>query len=175
MSESPIINIDKIDQLNYYKAICLFAAGYSKKEILSTLKISERTLQHWFQKQPFRDTLNDAIGIVFRGVLSKAVTFASEGIDILIDISRDESTPTKYRIQAIQTIFDILLKSGANYTLEDKLQRETQAKVDRIASYTQLQDAVSMVISDEDDREEKVKSVWGKLFPSEEYPENLLA
>lgn len=159
----------------------MFASGYSKKEILTNLQISERTLQHWFQKQPFRDTLNQAIGIVFRGVLSKAVSFASEGIDILIDISRDKDTPTKYRIQAIQTIFDILLKSGANYALEDSAVRENQNKIDRISSYVQLKETIDMtnendnysLTPQEETKEDRTKIIWAKLFPDEEFPNDL--
>ncbi len=160
----------------------MFASGYTKKEILSSLKISDRTLQHWFQKDTFRDTLSQAIGIVFRGVLSKAATFSSEALDILIDISRDKDTPTKYRIQAIQLIFDILLKSGASNTLEDNTVRENQNKVDRIASYVQLREVIDMANQDsdnfslmpsEDEKADRAKIVWAKLFPDEEFPDDL--
>lgn len=161
----------------------MFASGYTKKEILSSLKISDRTLQHWFQKDNFRDTLNQAIGIVFRGVLSKAVSFASEGLEILIDISRDESAPTKYRIQAIQTIFDILLKSGASNVFEDKTVRENQNKVDKIASYVQLREVIDManqndennfsLTPSEDTKEDRAKIIWAKLFPDEQFPDDI--
>lgn len=158
----------------------MFAAGYSKKEIVTQLKISDRTLQHWFQKEKFRDTLNQAIGIVFKGVLSKAVTFASEGIDILIDISRDRDTPSKYRIQAIQTIFNILHTAEAQHVIEDQKQRDNQNKVDAISSYIQLKEAVDMtnettdivIYPEIDVKQEKAREVWIKLFPDEKFPDD---
>lgn len=159
----------------------MFAAGYSKKEIIKQLNISDRTLQHWFQKEKFRDTLNQAIGIVFKGVLSKAVSFAGEAIDILIDISRDPDTPSKYRIQAIQTIFNILHTADAQHVIEDKKQRDYQNKVDAITSYIQLKETVDMsnedndivIYHETDSKQEKAKEIWVKLFPDEKFPDNL--
>ena len=174
-----MININKVNQLPYYQAICMFAAGYSKKEILTALKISERTLQHYFHKETFRDTLNQAIGLVFKSVLSKAVTFAGEGIDILIEISRDKDTPSRYRIQAIQTIFDILHTSEAQYVIEDKTQRDRQNKIDAISSYIELRETIDVAAEDNEiypveyTKEEKAKQIWVKLFPDEKFPDNL--
>ena len=160
----------------------MFAAGYTKKEIITQLKISDRTLQHWFQKEKFRDTLNQAIGIVFKGVLSKAVSFAGEGIQILIDISRAPDTPSKYRIQAIQTIFNILHSADAQYVIEDKKQRDNQNKIDAITSYIQLKETVDIaavenndcvIYPQEDSKQEKAKEIWVKLFPDEKFPDYL--
>ena len=114
--------------------------------------------------------------------MSKAVSFAGEGIQILIDISRDPDTPSKYRIQAIQTIFNILHSADAQYVIEDKKQRDNQNKIDAITSYIQLKETVDIaavenndcvIYPQEDSKQEKAKEIWVKLFPDEKFPDYL--
>lgn len=170
------ISLYRLDQLNYYKAICLYAGGYSKKEIIERLKISDRTLQHWFQKDEFKSCLNNAIAIVFKSIIAKSISYANENIDILQAIARDSDTPSKYRISAIRTIFDIIFQSESHLLkFENPAQKQLDEKIDLIGSYIKLQDVISVrdINAVETSSELKSQMVWREFFPDADIPKEL--
>ena len=169
------IKVYKMTDLSRYKAICLFAAGYDRLEIEKRLGISQRQLQKYFADVDFNYALNQALSITFKSALAQAVSFTGDAITILQGIASSEDTPSKYRIQAVQTIFEVIFRSGVHETqLQSESQHNLDEKINLISTYSKLQDVVAISdLSDDEASGEKARKIWNEFFPQATIPKEL--
>jgi uncharacterized protein (UPF0147 family) len=163
---------NKLQSLNYNRAICLLASGHDIKEISKYLGVSVRTIQRWYQQSDFKVNMKRAVELTLTAALANASCYANRAIDLLKDMAEDVNCPYKYRLQAIRLIFqfsnraipdDSDINPATDYM--EKLRTFAQAK-DLLAVSRQFELPVLTPTKAVENVE-----VWEQIFPEEPYPD----
>ena len=167
---------NKLQSLNYNRAICLIASGHDFKEVSKFLGVSVRTLQRWYSQEEFKVNLKYAVGMTLTAALANASCYANRAIDLLKDMAEDLNCPYKYRLQAIRLIFQF---SSREIPQDDNIpQTPHQEYLEKLRMFAQAKDllAVSRQYQLPDLSQTKAVEnieIWQKIFPDEPYPDEV--
>ncbi|MBD2608377.1 hypothetical protein H6G81_28625 [Scytonema hofmannii FACHB-248] len=166
-----------VNSLRYARIICLLVSGKDINFVAKEIGVSVRTIERYFNDEQFQYTLTTAIKLTFRKGIVDAALFADKAIQILIEISEDNTNSVKYRLQAIQMIFTICLQSN----LQNLQETPADTTANRLSKQAQLLSSVRTVedlIGVNDSRElvhkikiENQKNLWQELYPNTDFPD----
>lgn len=172
---------NKLVSLRYHKAICMLAAGIPSKEVAKQIGVSERALQRWFKDDAqFNQSLKYAIGVCFKSALANAAQYSNRAVEVLIEIIEDVSQPVRYRLQAIQILFQFQHSAGSNKVQENPQLLQSQEQIELLNSFRQIQQTLFSIKSGEIQKQDmipaytdltNIRELWATLYPDQPYPE----
>ncbi|MBW4450019.1 MAG: hypothetical protein KME38_25070 [Spirirestis rafaelensis WJT71-NPBG6] len=167
-----------IDVLKHQKAICFLVAGVPLDETAKELGISTRTLERWFKHPEFNQNLALAIKHVYVSSFAKAVGYVDESMSVLMQIIKDENTPTRNRIDAIKLLLDFTAKGyqeifkNQSHTEENQIsssiKKELRVLNEGLLLNQTAQGYPRQVAEEIIDKSSR--KVWAELYPDEPYP-----
>lgn len=114
-----ISNIDT--DINQTKALCLLAAGYSKRDVAKQTGISESCLQKWSKQPAFRQKLREAVAASYDAAIAELCSGSREAAQELKRIINDSDVPARTKINAISVLLSNAEKAKTSL-LEDRLE-----------------------------------------------------
>ena len=167
--------LNKLNDLKYHRAICMMICGASLDEVAKQLGMSKRNVQRFFESPDFNENLTRAIHLTFKSSLSKAALYADRALDILIEISEDDSQPTKYRLQAIRELFNVSLSAGLNGMPPSDLEARLHTEGKLLSHYNTVKslggDIHSQGLPVAKLNIENQRAIWLELYPDEPFPD----
>ena len=123
MAKLPEINpeIEDIVDGNKNRALCLLAAGYSRKQVAKQVGITEATLRGWARHPEFKKQLRNAVAEIYNSAIAELCSGSREAAQELRRIINDPDVSARVKISAISTLFSNAEKAKAGL-LEDRLE-----------------------------------------------------
>lgn len=161
---------NKLQSLNYNRAICLLASGQDIREISKCLGVSVRTIQRWYTQPDFKVNLKRAVEITLTAALANASCYANRAIELLKNMAEDINCPYKYRLQAIRLIFQFSNREVPNDA------DSAQEYMGKLRIFSQAKDLLAISRQYElpaltPTKAEENIELWAEIFPEEPYPD----
>lgn len=112
-------NIDT--DINQTKALCLLAAGYSKRDVAKQTSISESCLQKWSKQPAFKQKLREAVAASYDAAIAELCSGSREAAQELKRIISDPDVSARVKISAISTLLSNAERAKTSL-LEDRLE-----------------------------------------------------
>lgn len=97
------------------KALCLLASGKGVKEVADELNVSCKIIYDWQKKPTFQKMLNDGVMATYDAAIATLISGCELASKELIDIIKDKDTPTKIKVNAINTLLNYATKAKDSY------------------------------------------------------------
>lgn len=166
---------NKLNTLKFNRIICLLICGQPVSAIAKEIGISTRTIERYFADNGFNENLTTAINLTFKKGLAEAALFADKAVQILIEISEDNTQSPKYRLQAIALLFKVC----ADVRLRQSYEETAQAKLDKQHRLLMSMRSINALIEPNSKglpagkiEIENQKLIWAELYPNEPFPDD---
>lgn len=163
---------NKLQELRYHRAICMLVSGVDIGEVAKELKVSKRTVERFFNSPEFNENFTKAIQVTFKSALSKAALYADRALELLTEIAEDINQPTKYRLQAISTLFEVSLNAGLANPGKSELVDDFKQQSQLITTYNAVkQFGVNSGLPMDAINLSNQRAIWNELYPDEPFPQ----
>jgi hypothetical protein len=102
------------------QALCLLAAGYEIKEVSEKLGIGRKTIYEWKARPNFQKLLNKAVMLTYDAAIAELIGGAEFATSELIKIIKNDDTPSRVKVSAINTLLTYTTKAKESYLINQR-------------------------------------------------------
>jgi DNA-binding transcriptional MerR regulator len=96
----------------------MLVAGYDVQHVADELGVQRQAVHRWSEKHTFKSQLNDAVFRVYDAAIAELINSAEYASKELIRIIKDDKTPPRVKVSAINSLLNFATKAKEHYIQE---------------------------------------------------------
>lgn len=112
------------------KAVMALMSQPTFQDAAKSVGVTYMTIRNWLKDPIFNREYKRMQEKAVESALGKIQNFANESVEIIMDIAKDETVNANIRLNAIKTIWDVIMKRRNNDIVDrlDKLESQSQGE-----------------------------------------------